>query len=357
MYGTSRSNNGFAGLAATVSLLSPLLVIALGQLLKHAAGSLQASNLAIAALVVGGLSCLLMVTGLILGILALLLMRPGGRTSIVIRSLLGLTVTGLLVVMAVPNYLQVRARVQTQLKATTDVLPETTDPRQQSAASLTNHASQPTNLSRVQPARLARVEPTSGTASQTSPGDTANVLRAGQAYARHLQAVLADYQDAHDALVSARVLSTSNLVDRGAIAERRAVVEKFLARNDALRDFINQGSTNYRAELLAFHASDAGMASALAGFEKGAAIQQRSLLADIRTQDDRIGAAMLGVLGLLDTDWGHWHYTADTPHLRFENRADLDQYDTYLTEIREAGLVQAATQRQLAGAIQQTAAR
>ena len=357
MYGLSKYHNGFASVAATASLLSPLLILGLGEGLKHAGGKLQGQNLALATLAVGGVSCLLMVTGLILGILSLLLMRPGGRTSIVVRSLLGLTATGVMVAMAVPNYLQVRARVQSQLSAIKSVQSAFKDLREPSAIAMTNQNGPLTNLNHSAQTRVSRAEQTAATPAQPAPGDYSLVMKAGEAYVLRMQVILTNYQSAQDAMIAVQVLATSNLTNRIMIAEREMIVQRFEACNAAWKDFLSHGEDNFRAEMVARHVSEAGMASALTGFEKSPTIQGRPLMEEILTQDDRASEATLGVLGLLDASWGHWHYATNSPHLHFENRALLDQYNDDLTVIREAGVIQSATRRQLESVIQQTAAR
>ena len=76
---------------------------------------------------------------------------------------------------------------------------------------------------------------------------------------------------------------------------------------------------------------------------------------EIRGQDEHMGQAMLGVLDLLDANWGQWSYNPQSGHVKFESQTVLEKFNALLHEIRQAGTDQAATQKRLALVMQQTA--
>jgi hypothetical protein len=343
----SRGSNAFANGAALACLLSPLLLLALRFGFQYLSPALGAGNLIIGGLVFLGVSCLLLVAGPIMGILALLLMKPGGRTRIMVCSLGGLALTGVLVAVSVPQYVRARSATLAQKAAMDNMIAASKDLKANAAEALkTNGPS----------ASVARVNQALDQAAKAATGDEGLALKGSQAYLARLQEVQQAYQAASSKLQSARVLCTSNLVSREDIQGRKAVVQNFLKCNEAVKNFTIHSEDNYRAELVRLNVSPAFLESAAEGFHRSSA-PQVPLVVEIRAQDERIGDGMLAVLDLLDANWGHWSYNADSGRLRFETQDLVEQYDSDLRGINEAGLEQMASQKRLATVMSQASLR
>jgi hypothetical protein len=61
-----------------------------------------------------------------------------------------------------------------------------------------------------------------------------------------------------------------------------------------------------------------------------------------------MGGAMLGVLDLLDANWGRWRYNETSGKVRFENASAVTQYNAFMAQIHKAATEQAAAQKRLA---------
>jgi hypothetical protein len=128
-------------------------------------------------------------------------------------------------------------------------------------------------------------------------------MKGTSAYVQKIQTVQASYTRAVDAFSTAHVLRVSDLTARDQLQARKVIVQKFIEANAAVKDLVRHNEETFREELSKQHVSPAGMASALAGFHKPAAAQT-PLVLEIRDTDSRMGNATLGVLNLLDSNWG-----------------------------------------------------
>ena len=176
------------------------------------------------------------------------------------------------------------------------------------------------------------------------------MLRASQNYLQHLQSRQRAYESATRAMSAAKVLSAANLEERSQLQDRRTLVQNFLSANAGLKTAVQQGETNYRAELTAFDISPQQKQAAVAGFMKSYSAQA-PLLITIRDADQRMGQAILGVLDLFDSQWGHWHYDASSRLVRFEEAKAVTQYNAFMADIKHAGVDQAAAQQRLAAVL------
>jgi hypothetical protein len=341
--GSFQNDNTFSNRASIACLLSPLILAALGFAFHYANHSLSGPNLSTATMVFAGVSCLLMCVGSIMGILALLLMKSGGRTRIVICSLGGLAFLSVQIAQAIPSVLKARARTLQREENIENVTAASKDLNREAVQSLKTNGPG---------ASLNKLSQVLDQAAKTSTGEDAQVWKASQAYLLRMQAVQLAYQAASSNLTAARVLSTSNLDSREALMERRAVVQEFLKSNADLKNFLSNGEDNFRAELVRLKVSQATIDSAIIGFHKSSAAQL-PVVAEIRTDDDRIGRGMLTVLDLLDVNWGHWSYNPETGHVRFESTDLVEQYNADLKGITEAATEQAASQGRLVKIVSQ----
>ena len=210
--GSSQSDNTFAHRASLACLASPLVVFGLSYVFGMVSHKFTGHNLAVATLAHNIVSCILAAFGLIMGILALLLMKPGGRARIVIFSLGGLAFTGLFAAIYVPNFVRARTAAVSDSAAVDSALAASKAANQTAAASLkTNEPS----------VSVAPYSPASDQAARTNSNEIALRMKANQAYVARWQALRLALQTASSNLTSARVLSVrSNLNNRNTIQER-----------------------------------------------------------------------------------------------------------------------------------------
>jgi hypothetical protein len=61
-----------------------------------------------------------------------------------------------------------------------------------------------------------------------------------------------------------------------------------------------------------------------------------------------MGQAMLGVLDLLDSNWGRGRCDEAAGFMRFGDQVAVGRYNTLMAELRQAGTEQAAAQKRFA---------
>lgn len=297
----------------------------------------------LAAIGASAVSLFLLFVGSIMGILAMLLMKPGNRGSIVARSLAGLAISGVFVAIFSTGFIHARARTLAQRDAYQDLSAAAKDLDQQQLQMLKTNG---------QSVSLKKFSDALDQGAKTSTGDDALAYKATQAYLLRIQAVQGAYQTALSNLTAAHVLSTSNLVSRETLQERRELVQNFLKCNTNLKNFTAANEDNFQAEMARLNVSQATINEALEGFHKTAGPRQPVLLV-MREQDDEMGRGMLAVLDLLDANWGRWSYDQNTRHVRFENPDAVAQYNADMKEISDAAKEQAISKNQLTKVISQ----
>ncbi|MDB6065807.1 MAG: hypothetical protein JWR26_2015 [Pedosphaera sp.] len=334
---TEENHNSLARQAAKASIIAPLLVLGLSYCCNSVFKNPHDPSGRSIILVQAVVSCLLVVAGLILGIVALVCMKPGGRGPIIFSATAGILMSSLFFAIFVPNFVRAREKALAQRKAYEDVTVASRDLLKKSLTALKEDRS-------VTPAHLVQ---TLDNASKGATGDEAALMKGASAYFHKVQILQAAYTKASKELTAAHVLSSDDLTDREQLRARKAVVQKFLDANDTLKNFVRLNEENFQKELVSQNASASGISSAMGGFHETAAIQT-PLLVELRTTDTRIGQAMLGVLDLLDSNWGEWRYNATNDRVTFNNTIVLDKYTAYLGEIKSASKDQSTAKNQLA---------
>jgi hypothetical protein len=318
-----------------------LILAGLGYGFHQASHKIPAASQGTATMIFDGVSCLLMFVGLIMGIFALLMMKPGGRARIALCAVAGLGFIGWQIAVTGPGMLDTlhaRARTLAQHDPVENVVAASKDLKQQTATSLKTNAPTP---------NVKEFSQALDQTAKTSASEDALVRKGSQAYLARIQAIQEAYQVASSNLTEARVLSTSNLTARETIAERRALVEEFLKCNADLKNFMNGGEDNFRAELVRQNVSPSKIESAISDFHK-TSVAQVPVVSEIHSQGDRIGRGMLTVLNLLDVNWGHWAYNQADGHVQFESPNLVEQYNAVLKGITEATKERAVAQGQFA---------
>jgi hypothetical protein len=344
----SGGNSLFARVAASICLAAPLLIFGLAGALRLLGSDLAGSQRSIIWFAFGGMSFLLVLAGLTMGILALCLSKRGHRTAVVCQSVAGLTLIGLLLALGMSGFLRARAASLARTKSYSDLTAASRDLNDKAIASLNNHQKDTVGLDHFQQTLDHAVENASGSDAQ--------LLKASQAFTARVALLQKNYQQSVQELTAAKVLNTSNLVDRDMIQARRVLVQNFLQSNDELKDFTSHNEEMFRQELTRFNTPPRLIESTLEGFRQTAGARKNILL-EIRGQDDTMGQDMLGVLDLLDTNWAQWSFNQSAGRVRFESQTALDRYNALLREIRQTAADQADSQKRLAAIIKQTSSQ
>jgi hypothetical protein len=195
-------------------------------------------------------------------------------------------------------------------------------------------------------ARVEKMKSAFDQAAKGMTGDDALVAKAGSAFVAKMQILQTNYATAARALKSPAVLDMKSVEQREQLLPKKEAVTKFMEANEKLVAFFTGAENILREELARVKVPRAAADAALKGYRQTAE-ERNFLVVKIRMTDQRIGAAMLGMLDLLDTSWGKWNYNPEKKKVIFQDTAVLAKYNGYYNDMNSAATEQAQLQGEL----------
>lgn len=295
-----------------------------------------------ARLVLLGVVGLSLVIGLVLGLIGLCGIPRHGASGLAVPSLRGLLASGAILWLALTGYLHGIQNVRALTKVDDTLKQVDADNKK----NLTEE-NDPQRMMQKTQLGLDRVKLAMDSAAADTSGPQALAAKAFSAHVGRMQALMKDYASTMKGMLEPSVFDMSGVTQRSQLQARRELVKKFMTANDKLQAFVAQ-----RQELFAQDLDQAGVptqtkSEALTGYGR-AATRQDPLLLKIREQDRRFGKAALGMLDLLDANWGKWKYNAERKKVYFDDPAMQSRMMDYRDEVESAGREQKRLQLQLA---------
>jgi hypothetical protein len=158
--------------------------------------------------------------------------------------------------------------------------------------------------------------------------------------AQNLQASGQRVRDAH-------IEQGYGLATPGQIAERRKLVYDFLAANSALASAISNEENNILTMLQSSNVSPNFIEIDRQQLSRSR--PQRELMLQIRAYDQQQGEDFLGILDLLEKDWGNWHSDLTNKTVNFDNEASRLRYLQHRQGLQDASAAQISLQRRMLG--------
>lgn len=135
------------------------------------------------------------------------------------------------------------------------------------------------------------------------------------------------------------------LATPGQIADRRKLVYDFLAANSALASSISNEESYIMTMLQASNVSPKFIEIGRKQLSRSR--PQRELLLQIRAYDQQQGEDLLGILDLLEKDWGKWHSDPTNKMVNFDNETSRLGYLEHLQALQDASAAQISLQRRM----------
>ena len=187
-------------------------------------------------------------------------------------------------------------------------------------------------------------------AAKETTGNTALINKAASAFLQKAKAFMAAYAEAEKGLNHLTGKNVHNVENQIQLDDKRQAVRKFMAANEAVLLFIQNGEQTLKAELVNQHLPAENIETTLKGYRR-ASEQQNALTTKIRLQDKRMSVSFLTAINLLDANWGRWKYSDETKRVVFNDNAVSEQYAACLSEITTAAREQVQLQQQLVGLV------
>ena len=287
------------------SILAPLIAVGVALGTSAAAKSLPSIVLIVASLV----NIVLIIVGFIAGIVGLCGMREHGTRGLLAKSIVGLVISGFLLICCV-------VAAANSLKKG----PLSNSAAQNSQADAGRHDNSENGNENDK-------------AASTALDDNALAAQAFKDVEANEHSAEQNFYDALNELKAVRVFSPSNLTSQANIISGRRVVQKFVKANADMKYTITNADTFLRADMARLNVSPEKIQSEMATFDS-AYTAGRDLNVQIRDCTDRSGEAMLANLDLLNTEWGHWHVDRYSQRLEFNYNADQQAYDKSIETIQ-----------------------
>ena len=335
--------NTFGRVAAIASLAGPGVAVAINVSTIAARAQLEGETRRWFSLIVGAISCLLILVSLVLAIIALFTTRRFGRQGVFGPALGGL-ITNLILVMLALLSIPALNKAKARAKASAEAQQAMRELQEESKKELRGEKQAQPLSERLGKAQRAM----EGLAAQ-SGGERARALKASGQYLQRMQQVTKAYSDDLKDLQENRVLDVSRVEDKQQLDGRKEIVRKFMNSNEQFRNFSSNSANIYQEELEKANVSRSTLMNELAAFLNSSG-KTRPMVLAIRETDRRIGSAMLGALDLLEEHWGKWTYNSEKARVLFAGTNTLARYNAFMREINAAAAEQKRLQQQLAQA-------
>ncbi|HEY1171426.1 MAG TPA: hypothetical protein VGH19_08670 [Verrucomicrobiae bacterium] len=292
-------------------------------------------------LVQEGVCLLLISVGLIAAIYALVSVRKFGSRGILGRGIGGLLLNGFFLFIFVTNFsaarqnrLQARQEMDQLESALGDMRADMRKEMEETGTLASDDA------------HIKRIESQFTKASEKLSGSQKALMEAGAAFAQAMQLELKKYNEALEDFQAADAFNGEGITSKEQIAKKRTAVEKFMKVNQSFTAYLSDLPKVFEKELRSRNISEAEVNQAMKGF-MAQNRRQSPLMKEIRACDDRVGKAALGVLSLLDTQFGKWKYDTAQQQIVFPDDKSIEEFNGFLDEVHKAAEDQTAAQQKM----------
>ncbi len=284
---------------------------------------------------------MLILIGVVCAIIGLAGTTREGKQGILGKSIAGLVINGLLLALIAIGF--VSEFVHTR-RANAQATLEMRQAEADLNSNLKKSFNPKTGITNLDQVKFDEFQSRISNSFQNLSGDDAKIGQAMNSFLSEIRKEAKNYEIASGNLREARVLGI--VTNRATLAERRKIVEQFIAANDTLTGVLTNAEKNLREQLQSLKVSPRKVEEAIAGYHDSAS-SRLSLTTQIRACDDGIGHATIDAIDLLDKEWGNWSYDTAQNRIRFENSSAREAYSFDLSEIRSNGQRQLELQKRL----------
>jgi hypothetical protein len=146
-------------------------------------------------------------------------------------------------------------------------------------------------------------------------------------------------------VLDAHIEQGYGLATPGQIADRRKLVYDFLAANSALASAISNKENDIMTMLQSSNVSPNFIEIGRQQLSRSR--HQRELMLQIRAYDQQQGEEFLGILDLLEKDWGKWHSDPTNKTVNFDNETSRLGYLQHRQGLQDASAAQISLQRRM----------
>ncbi|MHC4442470.1 MAG: hypothetical protein ACYTBZ_20500 [Planctomycetota bacterium] len=181
-------------------------------------------------------------------------------------------------------------------------------------------------------------------AASESSGEQALIASAGAAAIRSTKPSVMNFSQLTNQLQTAGGINPTTLTSKQAVTDRLAIAKSLLEANRKLTDAVTNMPKVYRDELVRTHISAKRADELTRHFDSGAQIP---LQKQLRSEATNSTKAVIGILQLLETQWGKWQFDHDSKQILFDFGEDVEQYQQLYKALAEAEKKHGEIQRRI----------
>jgi hypothetical protein len=151
------------------------------------------------------------------------------------------------------------------------------------------------------------------------------VLKVLDAHDEKLELLMKEYSAASGALQEPPVLDFSAVSRPDQLKPRMELIRKYIAANERVMTFLVNDEQTQRETLDKLKLPAGTVEATLKAFRDQLEYTQDTQL-KVRETDRRMGVALLGMLEVLEDNWGHWSYNPEKKKVDFDDPRLLDRY-------------------------------
>lgn len=271
----------------------------------------------------------IIVSGFLLALLALAGVPKHGAKGLLGRAVSGLFINGLLIFIFATNFMAGRSAAK---KRAEDVDQLRGVSKEFASKQLAN-----TNLNDMD-GRLEVMDElgTKMDAVSKNLSGEAKLLAQGTAsFVKRMKSGLAEYESASKKFDVDKTIDFSNVTVPMELGNRRQTVENFLAANGKLLDLYANIVVVYREEMQKTGMTPSAVEQVLTGMKRRDQTANRVQVA-MRHNDKSLGEAAIGLINVLEEQWGKWRFVDDQDAVYVEDDAARKQYSDFIDQLNAA---------------------
>ena len=326
--------------AAMAGLAAPAIAVLVNVLtasMRHAETGQRAPSL-----IVGIVAMLLIVTGFVLGIVALCGISRHGKKGLLGRGIAALIINGVLIGFFIIGLAGGVKRAAERRQAWSEVSSAARSLRE----GVQNNFDPETGLTNDLSDELGEFQTRIAAASKNVKGDDALIMQATAAFAARMKAHVKKFNAIAEELTEAEVSNIGRMSEQSEIEARRKLVQRFLVANKQFLELSSSQADLMEKELRAKGLGPAKVEKFVVGFRNSQAPMLPKLKA-IRGCDEKMGQALLEILDLAEANWGKFGFDEDQGTTVFTEDALIESFNMQIEVIQQAAKDQMRLQGEL----------
>jgi hypothetical protein len=281
-----------------------------------------------------GVTVMLLVSGVTLGVIALVKRKRLGNRRPVVLGTIGVAINGLLIGAIVDGFIVGRTNSRVTQQRVQQTLA--------GIGRVSKFSQNATNRIESDIGLLDKVRESWEAAAAFSEGAEKLQYQAAAGYTSRLQTAMDRFDEAVTGLSNNNVFTPQRVSHKAALKELRKSVEHFLDGNEEFQSFLSQSDAVFSNELVSAKADQTEILRGISSF-RAAQAQFLPLVLTMSSLDSEMARTSIEIIDLLERRWGEWEYEPSTDALISDDKLLMEDYSRLIQQIQAVRRRQFAT--------------